>query len=72
MLPDKALIWRADHVFVVGRFAALFSPKARACVISCVFVYLVEISERKGVEFKGITCYVFIFAEHGSGYGVAF
>lgn len=61
MLPDKALIWRANRVFVVGKLAGSLLSKAGACVISCVFVYLVEISKHRGVEFKGITCYVFIF-----------
>ncbi len=27
VLPDKALIWRANHVFVVEKLEALFSPK---------------------------------------------
>lgn len=29
VLQDKALIWRANHVFVVGKLAALFSPKPK-------------------------------------------
>lgn len=62
VLQDKGLIWRAHHVFVVGKLLS----KARASVISCVFVYLAQISEREGAELKGITCNMFLFVQHSS------